>query len=301
MSWRARTTLWLLALATASACAPGEQSGDEAQDTSAVVAQPPRDAVLDAAWSRDGRRIAVAWYRGPRARLYGLFGPARDGSLPAPSRGLPLTAGQGIHPTWSPDGLWVAFATGRDGNSEVYRVRPDGTGPENLTRNPSNDGEPAYSPDGRLVAFTSDRDGEGPRLYLMGADGSDARTVADSLPEKEQHDPTWSPDGRAIAFAARDRLRSSIHVVTLANGGERTLGEGEEPAWAVDGRIYYALRDSVFARHPDGTSPELVVPDARAPTASPDGRWIAFVRGPEESAGLYLLELASGVVTRITP
>jgi Tol biopolymer transport system component len=299
MSWRARTTVWVAALA-ATACAPGEQAGEEAPDTSAVVAGAPRDAVLDAAWSRDGRRIAVAWYRGSRSRLYGLFGPARDGSLPAPSRGLPVTAGQGTHPTWSPDGLWVAFATSRDGNSEVYRVRPDGTGPENLTTNPSNDGEPAFSPNGKLIAFTTDRDGEGPRLYVMGADGSDPRAVGDSLPGKEQHDPTWSPDGHAIAFATTEGVRTSIHVVTLADGGERGLGEGEEPTWAADGRVYYSLRDSVFARTLDGNPPHLVVPDARAPTASPDGRWLAFVRGPDATAGLYLLDLGSGVVTRIT-
>lgn len=300
MSWRVRTTVWVAAIG-AAACAPGEQAREPAPDTSAVVTRAPRDAIVDAAWSSDGRRIAVAWYRGPRSRLYGLFGPGRDGSLPAPSRGLPLTVGQGTHPTWSPDGLWVAFATSRDGNSEVYRVRPDGTGPENLTRNPSNDGEPAYSPDGNLIAFTSDRDGDGTRLYLMRADGGEPRAVGDRLPGTEQHDPTWSPDGRAIAFASTEGAGSSIRVVTLADGGERGLGEGEEPAWAADGRIYYSSRDGVFARALDGTPPQLVVPDAEAPTVSPDGRWLAFVRGPEATAGLYLLDLGSGVVTRITP
>lgn len=301
MWWRARTTVWVVAVAAASACAPGEQAGDELRDTTAVAPPAPRDAVLDASWSRDGRRIAVAWYRGSRSKLYGLFGPGPDGSLPEPSRGLPVTSSQGTHPTWSPDGLWVAFATTRDGNSEIYRVRPDGTGPENLTRNPSNDDEPAYSPDGRLIAFTSDRDGGGPRLYLMRADGGEPHAVGDDLPGTEQHDPAWSPDGRTLAFAAREGLGSAIHVVTLAGGGHRRLGEGGEPAWAADGRIYYSLRDSIFARALDGTPPQLVVPDARTPTPSPDGRWLAFVRGPAATAALYVLDPGSGAETRITP
>lgn len=293
-------TTWVVAALATSACAPGEPSKEEG--TPATTAQAPRDAITQAAWSRDGRRIAVSWYRGNRSRVYGVFAPASDGAMPEPSRGLPITAGQGEHATWSPDGLWVAFATTRDGNSEIYRVRPDGTGAENLTRSPSGDAEPAYSPDGKFLAFTSDRDGGAPRLYVMGADGSNPRLVADDLPGTEQHDPAWSPDGRVIAFVAREGAEDSIYVATVVGGGWGKLGEGDQPAWSADGgHIFYSENDSIFARRSNGGARGFVLADGRAPAPSPDGHWLAFVRGSGPTVGLYLLDLESKAETRITP
>jgi Tol biopolymer transport system component len=36
-------------------------------------------------------------------------------------------------PSWSPDGEWILFATEDDGDRDFYRIRPDGSGLENLT------------------------------------------------------------------------------------------------------------------------------------------------------------------------
>jgi Tol biopolymer transport system component len=283
---------------TAAGCGPGKPAtggGDEA----AVEAAP--DAILGAGWSHDGRRIAVSWYRGNQSRIYGLFGPTADGAMPEPSRGLPITAGEGSGATWSPDGLWVAFATTRGGNAEIYRVRPDGTGPENLTKSPSADDEPAYSPDGKLIAFTSDRDGGGPRLYVMNADGTAARPMADDLPGSAQHEPAWSPDGRLVAFTADEGNGNVIYVATLVGGGWGKLGEGGEPAWSHDGAdIFFTQHDSIFSRAAGGGARDFVVADATAPAASPDGRWLTFVRGRGAEAALFILDLEAMTETRIT-
>jgi Tol biopolymer transport system component len=34
---------------------------------------------------------------------------------------------------WSVDGQWVYFASAQDGDWDIYRIRPDGSGLENLT------------------------------------------------------------------------------------------------------------------------------------------------------------------------
>ena len=52
---------------------------------------------------------------------------------------LTTSAGEDLHPRWSPDGQYIVFETERDGNREIYRMKPDGSEPENLTRNPGND------------------------------------------------------------------------------------------------------------------------------------------------------------------
>jgi hypothetical protein len=62
-------------------------------------------------------------------------------------------------PVWSPDGGRIAFVTNRDGYSEVYVMRADGSDQKNLTQNPGadNDGLPAWSADGRSIAYTARR------------------------------------------------------------------------------------------------------------------------------------------------
>jgi Tol biopolymer transport system component len=50
-------------------------------------------------------------------------------------------------PSWSTDGRWVVFETDRDGNSEVYGVGLDGTGPVNLSNDEAIDWAPAWAPE----------------------------------------------------------------------------------------------------------------------------------------------------------
>ena len=46
------------------------------------------------------------------------------------ARGTRLTnnAAFDIEPSWSPDGTKIAFASDRDGNSEIYVMNADGSG-----------------------------------------------------------------------------------------------------------------------------------------------------------------------------
>ena len=79
-------------------------------------------------------------------------------------------------PAWSPDGRKIAFASERDGNSEIYLMNADGSGQRNLTRDLAYDGDPAWSPDGRKITFVSNRDGRY-AVYVMNADGSGQRSL----------------------------------------------------------------------------------------------------------------------------
>ncbi|MCH8993458.1 MAG: PD40 domain-containing protein, partial [Chloroflexi bacterium] len=49
----------------------------------------------------------------------------------------------------------IAFASDRDGNSEVYIVNADGSGLTRLTDNLADDSQPTWSPDGTHIAFLS--------------------------------------------------------------------------------------------------------------------------------------------------
>jgi len=74
-------------------------------------------------------------------------------------------------PAWSPNGRKIAFASERDGNSEIYLMNADGSDQRNLTRDLAYDGDPAWSPGGQRITFVSNRDGRY-EVYVMNADGS---------------------------------------------------------------------------------------------------------------------------------
>jgi TolB protein len=60
----------------------------------------------------------------------------------------------GMHPTWSPDGRQIAFMSWRNGRSEIFTSRPDGSETQLLVTMPTGDAvDPRWSPDGHSIAF----------------------------------------------------------------------------------------------------------------------------------------------------
>jgi Tol biopolymer transport system component len=104
-----------------------------------------------------------------------------------------LTSEWDNFPAWSPRGDRIAFTGFRNGDFEIYTVRPDGTDVRQLTTDQGTAGHPVWSPDGRSILFTSSRMGwkdevflaaQGAQtygeLFVMRADGTGLRQLTDN-------------------------------------------------------------------------------------------------------------------------
>jgi Tol biopolymer transport system component len=93
-------------------------------------------------------------------------------------------------PAWSPDGRLIAFTVTEDGkNSDLYIIRPDGTGLQRITETPGLNNNPAWSPDSEYLAFSSDRDGN-PEIYVMTLSGELYRVTDNDTVDVR---PRWGP------------------------------------------------------------------------------------------------------------
>ncbi len=132
----------------------------------------------DPNWSPDGRQIA---YRSNRAGPWAIWVMDADGANGTRITDYPEDQesrdyqGEGP-PHWSPDGSKILFFSMRDGDWDIYTIRPDGSELTNLTQTETNETWPSWSPDGRKIAFCSDRLGNYD-IYVMKADGADPQKL----------------------------------------------------------------------------------------------------------------------------
>lgn len=144
------------------------------------------------AWSPDGTMLVVANITGNGLFVVGADGKNRRSIL---QQGNHYTR----YPAWSPDGRRIAFTSDRDGNSEIYTVRPDGSELTRVTNHPSIDSHPRWSPDGQWLAFVSYRAGTSD-IWICRPDGQGLRNLTNHS-AFDTH-PAWSPDGKYIIFVS---------------------------------------------------------------------------------------------------
>jgi len=100
------------------------------------------------AWSPDGKVIAFTRGSASQADIYTI--PAAGGPE---TRLTHDTVNDG--PVYSPDGQYIYFDSSRSGTTQIWRMRTDGTGAEQMTDDGFLNSSPHISPDGGTLAFLS--------------------------------------------------------------------------------------------------------------------------------------------------
>jgi len=148
----------------------------------------------------------------------------------------------------SSDGQWLAFDSDRGGNFDIYKIRADGSGMEQVTRDAADDFRPFWSHDGTRISYHSWRSGNRD-VYTIAVNGTDEK-LAVGGPDHEWSNP-WPPDGEHLLVGS-DRdvpgkpKAARMYVAPLQGGALRLVADfqgigaamspsGEQVALATSG------------------------------------------------------------------
>jgi Tol biopolymer transport system component len=184
----------------------------------------PENLIIDyPIWSPDGTKIVASMCADYKSTdkncLYEIF--ILEPSKPVFTKLTGTPEASEWVPDWSPDGQKIAFASDRDGDSEVYVMNANGSGLVQLTKNNGYDGRPRWSPDGSQLAFETDRDGDWD-IYLMNADGSNPHAVTVNAKSSDWME-SWSPDGKWLVYASDADGDEDLFIIRVDGTDQRRL------------------------------------------------------------------------------
>jgi TolB protein len=206
-----------------------------------------------------------------------------------------------LPPPGAPDGIWT--------------VRPDGGNPQRISAfRITGAGGAAWSPDGTRFVYgaatvpcdddlrISTADGASDSLFIGGFPGvSESNTVL----------PAWATNN-TIAFIGRScgSPSGSVYLTNLSRSRLRRVTDGVWVDITADGQRLVIQRHrgnsiyDVWTSNVDGSHLTRLTFDANNvnPSWSPDGRWIAFVRGAEGSGrgNIWIMRADGSDLTQLT-
>ena len=196
--------------------------------------------------SPDGTRVAVTITDDGWKRNVWIYDSEEDWL-----NQLTFEGEQNVSPVWTPDGKWVIFSSDRDGPSNLYRQRADGSGPaERLTTSEFPQRAGSSSPDGTALLFheRTRKSRMDIGVLEMDVDGKSRPFIASP---KSEYLPSFSPDGQWLAFVLGARNPASVYVSAYPEPDVKWLVSGEHdsrmPIWSPDGtELFYRSGDKMM-------------------------------------------------------
>ncbi len=249
-----------------------DRSGNRLQ----TVGERHRPAAWSPSISPDHRRVAMYRTAGGNTDIWVL-----DMDRGVPSR-FTFDAAFDNTPIWSPDGVSIVFASGRDGPLNLYRKAVTGAADESpLLSSDRNKVPNDWSRDGRFLLYRVTGDESRYDLYALSMEGEHT-SFGVATTDFDERDAQFSPDGKWVAYQSNESGRFEIYVQPFPGPGGKTLvsaGGGAQVRWNPDGReLFYVSLDGRLMAVPIelGSDGQSVSPDAPVPL------FAALLRGGAE-------------------
>jgi TolB protein len=212
-----------------------------------------------------------------------------------------------MSPSWSPDGLQVAYVSFETGRPAIFRQVLATGEREQLTNFRGLNSSPAWSPDGNTIAMVLSKDGS-PDIYLM--DMASRQLTRVTRHYAIDTEPSWMPDGRSFLFTSDRGGRPQIYRYDLRSGlTERVTFEGNYNARArvaQDGRnvvlvhqrggeYQIAIHDLVTNRLQVLTNTDL----DESPSIAPNGSMVLYATKFGDRGILSAVSVDGGVKFRL--
>jgi serine/threonine protein kinase/Tol biopolymer transport system component len=154
---------------------------------------------------------------------------------------------------WSPDGKWIAYNSGRNGQAQIYRKPADGSGAEELLLSDHQVISPLdWSHDRNTMLF-----GRGPlgsfELWALPLNGEGAGKPHLVLARPANSDIRYarlSPDQHWLAYSSNESGVFEIYAIPYPSGAGKwqvSPGQGVNPRWSPDGRQLYYFNPALRA------------------------------------------------------
>ena len=180
-----------------------------------------------------------------------------------------------LYPRWSPDGRWIAFQRGDSIRFDIFVAPATGGKPNQLTHDNNMMSGFGWLPDSSGIVYSSSRDSTMPYLPMLDLwrvtlkDGSVRRVTSG---ESSYMSPDTSRTGAIVV--SRMKLQTDIWK------------------FPADGLPSDNVRRGVRVTRQTG--------QVLTPTASPDGKEVAFVSDSGGHANLWVVNIESGALRQIT-